>query len=128
MGDALIVTTVPEENLSLGAIWAYDASGEPVRLADYYGDKWIGRRRRELLARHPDAYYQLEIAVGDIWQPPAEPVAAPDVIDRTHGAAVRRSLYVFLNERLARLSRMLRTGRWVLGRARVRVVTCERLK
>lgn len=44
---------------------------------------------------------------------------------RAHREAVRRSLEAFLNEHLAQLYFMLRTGWWVLGKVRVRVVECR---
>lgn len=43
---------------------------------------------------------------------------------RAHRNAMRASLEQFLNTRLASLYHMVRTGWWVLGKARVRVVEC----
>jgi hypothetical protein len=109
MGDALVVMTVPEE------AWMI-----PL------GDK------RQAEDRHGRRTIWLPIAPGDVWEPPREPTERygfkwhenPEA-RRAHREAVRQSLEQFLNEHLARLYHMLRTGWWVLGKVRVRVVECR---
>lgn len=120
MGNALVMFTVPEENL--WGICDRDSKGKVFSLPRHYGSQWIGARRQALLRQHPNAFFQFEVSIGDVWELPRES-DSPDL--DAHGAAVRRSLQAFINERLRRLSRMVRTGRWLLERARVRVVACE---
>jgi hypothetical protein len=60
------------------------------------------------------------------WAPPREP-SEPGwhrdlELRKAHNEAVRQSLERFLNDRLAELDGMVRTGRWILQRARIRVV------
>jgi hypothetical protein len=109
MGDALVVMTVPEE------AWMIPM-GEKRTPED--------RHRRRTIS--------LAIEAGDVWEPPPEPTEQygfkwyehPEV-RQAHREAVRQSLEEFLNEHLARLYHMLRTGWWVLGKVRVRVVECR---
>jgi hypothetical protein len=112
MGDALVVMTVPEE-------------------------AWIGCER-DLAPNSPQATQRRRgtvswrIEAGEVWAPPPEPTDQyglrwyehPEA-RRAHRKAVQQSLEAFLNERLAKLYHMLRTGWWVLGKARVRVVDCR---
>ena len=100
MGDALVVATVPEE--------AFMREG------------------------HLNAFHQLPIGRTEIWEPPEEPTKRYGYgwyknrdARREHTAAVRASLERFLNEHLRKLNHMLRTGWWVLGKVRVRVVECK---
>ena len=112
MGDALIVTTIPEE------AWMTPMGDKPQ--PSTAEDR---HRRRTISWR---------IEAGDVWEPPAEPTERdgfkwyenPEAW-RVHRKAVQESLEQFLNERLARLYHMLRTGWWVLGKVRVRVVECR---
>ena len=109
MGDALVVMTVPEE------AWMVPM-GEKTTAEDRHGRRTIS----------------LAIEAGDVWEPPLEPTEQygfnwhehPEA-RRAHREAVRQSLEAFLNEHLARLYHMLRTGWWVLGKVRVRVVECR---
>jgi hypothetical protein len=110
MGDALVVTTVPDE------AWMAPMGEKRPAAAG-------GQRRRSIT---------WGIEAGDVWEPPGEPVDRYGVewyrnpaARRAHRKAVQESLERFLNERLARLYHMVRTGWWVLGRVRVRVIECR---
>jgi hypothetical protein len=80
----------------------------------------------------PSARYLEDLATqvaASVWEPPEEPRALgwhrdPE-LRREHNERVRQSLEAFCNERLAQLDGMVRTGWWILGRARVRVVEFE---
>jgi len=112
MGDALVVMTVPEE--------AWMAP--------------MGEKAQKSTAddRHRRRTISWAIEAGDVWEPPPEPTEQhgfnwyenPEA-RRAHREAVRQSLEEFLNEHLAHLYHMLRTGWWVLGKVRVRVVECR---
>jgi hypothetical protein len=107
MGDALVVMTVPEE-------------------------AWMAPPRPDAKAGVATRTIAWRIDPGDVWEPPREPIERYGLnwyenpaARRAHRKAMQESLESFLNERLARLYHMLRTGWWVLGKARVRVVECR---
>jgi len=109
MGNALVVMTVPKE------AWMVPM-GEKRAPED--------RHRRRTIS--------WAIEAGDVWEPPLEPTQRHGLkwyenpeARRAHRKAVQESLEKFLNEHLAHLYHMLRTGWWVLGKVRVRVVECR---
>lgn len=123
MGDALVVHTIPEEML----IWP-QLQRELRRRQEHSGS---GRKRKRVPAPNfqKQAMSELRIPEGGIWEPPAEPDGhewwRSAALRHRHAEAVRRSLEAFLNGHLAGLNHMLRTGWWVLGKVRVRVVECR---
>jgi|ERR1700682_2322622 len=135
MGDALIVTTVSEESLALGDLYDWNDKPERVRLSDLYSpEKWRRLRRKsaELLRRHPNAHHVVEVRPADVWDPPEEPWRTKGLnwhdkkgYRKQHCDAVRKSLETFINGHLDGLYHMVRTGWWVLGKVRVRVVECR---
>ena len=111
MGDALIVTTIPEE------AWIGSGSGT--------GSSPTAQGRGRGTVSWP-------IDGTDVWEPPSEPTVEHGSrwfenprARRAHRKAVQESLEEFLNERMSRLYHMVRTGWWVLGKVRVRVVECR---
>jgi hypothetical protein len=66
---------------------------------------------------------KITITRDDVWQLPAEPREIEKSRSRKsdHTHAVARSLEKFLNERLGRLHRMVRTGWWILDLVKVQV-------
>src|SRR5205823_5988369 len=75
------------------------------------------------------AFFRIPVQSADLWRGVPEPSERYGFewyknarARRGHQRAMRKSLETFLNERLARLYQMLRTGWWVVGKVRVRVV------
>lgn len=123
MGNELIVVTLPSENLAFTALRVNDKEGRSVSLHELYDRDEaykLMRDRRELLRRHPDAHYSIQVGLDTVWQPPPEPHRKKGAtrISR-HRKAMAKSLLDYLNERLAGLDEMLRTGSFVIERARV---------
>lgn len=129
MGNALVMFTTPTE--AVGARRrASDPPGTPP-------DHWLAGRKRksERTAEEPDAYYDVlpvPPVTDCVWAPPAEPWKTHGLdwhqdpqVRREHLHAVQESLETFLNRHLARLNGMVRTGWFVLGKLRVRVVECR---
>lgn len=136
MGSALVMTTVSEESIGLLGLKIqdpdhYDKTIEiDVRRA---GDIWVDRMaREEALKKHPRAFWDMHVPYKAVWQPPEEP-SGRDAInwhwDRKqlakHREVVRKSLEDFLNAKLAQLDQMVRTGWFIVGRARVKVTLRE---
>ena len=131
MGNALVVMVVPEEVFMLSNLAEPGPDGTLLRVyKEYPPDKWMWfrRHREHLYAHHPNAGYFLRVTEADVWSPPPEPRSRRDIAEVgggklriKHRRAVRASLDEFLNDKLRRLDRMVRTGWWILERARVRV-------
>lgn len=127
MGNELIITTVPSESLMQERLYVPGKDGQPVRLADLYPDRneWF-RVRSELRERHPDAFYMVPVPLSAVWDPPGEPYKAKGAKwIPAHRRAMTKSLLNFLNKQLAGLDQMLRTGSFVIERARVRAVSIK---
>lgn len=128
MGSAFIVTTVSNELIGLSPLRIWDPeSDESVPIEKPYGrGPWMPLREREALVRaHPDAFWMMPIPYSAVWRPPNEPDDLnwhwqPDARDE-HRERVRRSLEAFLNAGLARLDRMVRSGWFIIERARATV-------
>jgi hypothetical protein len=80
----------------------------------------------------PERLFADVLGKGATWKPPVEPWREHGTdwhkdkkLLKAHTEAVRKSLEDFLNGKLAELDFMLRTGWFVLGKTRVRVVECE---
>ncbi|SRR5258708_5630186 len=135
MGDALIVMTMAEEGLMQSCLYDWNDKGERVPLTDFYSrDEWRRLRlnRDELLRRHPNAHHVVDIRPADVWDLPEEPWRTKGInwhdkkrYRKQHCNAVRESLEKFINVHLDGLYHMVRTGWWVLGKVRVRVVECR---
>jgi hypothetical protein len=67
---------------------------------------------------------KITITRADVWQPPAEPRDMDwhedPVLREKQDWKVAESLQEFLNDKLSRLHRMVRTGWWILETAHVR--------
>lgn len=149
MGDSLVVYTVPDEALGWAQrqggvrarldagerrvpVWKMEqerGAGEGDRSARKLSSRSSRKRTPSSLEFRQRAMTELGIPQGGIWEPPSEPRVhewwrKPE-LRRQHAEAVRRSLEEFLNGHMARPYHMLRTGWWVLGKARVRVVECR---
>jgi hypothetical protein len=131
MGDCLVVYTVSEEALGWGQLQRElrARAGDGERSAQKLGSRSSRKRMPSSLDFRQRAMTEMGIPEGGIWEPPSEPEVhewwrKPE-LRRRHAEAVRRSLEEFLNGHLARLYHMFRTGWWVLGKVRVRVVECR---
>ena len=121
MGNALVVYTMGEEGLG----WVQRQ--REVRRRAERGES-PGRTSTPPNFRQV-AMSERGIPVGGVWSPPAEPETADwwrkPSLRRRHAKAVLDSLESFLNGHLSNLNHMVRTGWWVLGEARVKVVACR---
>jgi hypothetical protein len=92
---------------------------------------WVMRGDRAAIAkRFPGAIYMMPLPLDCVWDQPSE--RGLDLDDARnikrrvkHEAACRRSLATFLNSKLRELDGMVRTGWWILARARVRISIFE---
>lgn len=133
MGSALVMVTVPEELLGEVVLCCYDKRGNVVPLEDKRGRLFVhGKKRRRALEENPNAFLMLPVPPSAIWQPPPEPWQEhgsdwhfDPALLAAQNAKVKQSLEVFLNGNLQRLDHMVRTGWWILRKARVRVSTLE---
>ncbi len=127
MGNALVMMAVPEESLRFSNLYVLDEeTHKPVRLVQSRGHL-TGKQRDALLEKHPDAFWMLAVPRSAVWEPPPEPYGLGEkpALRAEHTKKVRASLTRFLNSQLASLDRMVRTGWWILQRARVRMTTFE---
>lgn len=127
MGNELIVITVASESLMHENLFVRGDDGRPRRLREIYADRdaWM-EARQHLRDRHPDAYYLVPVPLAATWAPPAEPRRKKGATwIPAHRRAMTRSLLEYLNGRLAGLDQMLRTGAFVIERARVLAVTVK---
>jgi hypothetical protein len=134
MSNELIVAVVPSEIFMFAKPVVWDeAKGEHVRVESLVSrEEWWSMRsdRAAILARFPNAIYLIPVPVDCVWDPPSERDlnlrSARAIKQRTaHAQACRKSLQGFLNSKLARLDHMVRTGWWILGKARVRLSVFE---
>lgn len=128
MGNALVVMTVPEESLPMSALRIAGKDGKPVPVPGLGGWPWKPREELEAtLVAHPDAFWILHVPRSAVWDPPGESggLATNRVARKVHAGQVRHSLLHFLNDKLAELDGMVRTGWWILQRARIRLATFE---
>jgi hypothetical protein len=147
VGDALVMFSVPEEALMVTAVRFSDPeTGRSRPLSEIEPAlAWAGLWRRprpasvpvglrplrlaEIQKRYPRAFFEFRVPVGAVWLPPAEArrgrLRLTAAWRRGHRERMRKSLAGFINGKLARLSRMVRTGWWVLDEARVRVVVMK---
>jgi hypothetical protein len=133
MGQALIVAVIPEELLSRDELGDVDPRDLDTWLAALHSDvDWRSPGQSEVVEHSPGAYLRVPLRYMKVWALPEEPwqVHGPDwhrdpQLRRAHHDAVRRGLQEFLNGQLAKLYHMVRTGWWVLGKARVKVTECR---
>lgn len=118
MGDSLIVMVLPDEALRLD-----DGSGRAVTVIR--GERIRPGAPPEPV-KAPERHYLIRVPESAIWSLPGEPEDDGWQRDRArvreHREAVRASLGEFINQNLAKLNGYVRTGAWILGAARVRVV------
>jgi hypothetical protein len=132
MGNALVVMVVPEEMLPTQALCTRDPKTGKPRKVHPDGSGWIPAAKwAALLRKHPDAFWPLDVPRTAVWQLPVEPRASrqrwyddPKLVAK-HRRAVHESLEAFVNEHLAQLDGMVRTGWWIVRQARVRVASME---
>jgi hypothetical protein len=122
--------TVPDEMLGFSSLCIVK-DGKVVEIDKKKGDWVDGRQRKRALREHPDAFFVWRVPYKALWVDMAlEPIGKhgidwfkePGQLD-AHNAKMKRSLEIFLNGKLKRLDRMVRTGWWILEKARVRVST-----
>lgn len=130
MGNALICFVVPEEMLGLQSLHIHDPkTGKPVPLETERFGAWIpGRLRRQTIEKHPEAFFMLPVPYTAVWQLPEEPWREKGVnwhwrpaVLGSHRKRVRASLEDFLNRKLRSLDEMVRSGWFIIKRARVKV-------
>lgn len=129
MSDELVMAVMPSEMFSVEQLVVWDPKkNRHVRVRDLYTrDEWWQQRRdyAKLEAAHPGLHWLLPIRPLDRWTLPREPYGlrarGASAGRLTHRRATRASLEMFLNDRLAELDGMVRTGFWILAEARVRV-------
>lgn len=118
MGNELIMAAVPSESVG-GYVW--------LRA------KNRAERKAAREARQRDEYQPFSLRMSEsLWRPPEEPWREHGLdwhkdpkVRRAHLKAVRESLEAFLNGHLAQLDGMLRTGWFILGKVRMRIVECR---
>ena len=129
MGDVLMMFVLPEEALGYTGLRVRDKQTGEVRELER-SRMWIPSEERERSIReHGDeAFWQIEVPFRAIWEPPEErrPEHGRDWHwDKTlldaHRERVRMSLESFLNDNLSKLDGMVRTGWFIVDRARARV-------
>ena len=134
MSNELIVAVVPSEIfMNVKPVVWDDVARKyvPIQTLVTREEWWSLRRSRTAItARFPSAVYLMPIPLDSVWEPPSErdlDLSRPRATRARakHAAACRKSLASFLNRKLRRLDAMVRTGWWVLSRARIRVSTFE---
>src|SRR5690348_15791411 len=126
MGSTLVMFTVPDEQVGMSPLCIMQ-DGKVVEVDRKPDRMWVdGRHREQVLREHPDAFFVWRVPYSALWQPPIEPYEKyggywfkQPARYRAHSEAVKRSLRAFLNRNLERLDQMMRTGYWVLAKARV---------
>ena len=121
MGNALVVMVVPEEMLPTQGLQVRDPKTRKPTKVRPDGTRWASPAQwAKLLREHPDAFWSLDVPRTAVWQLPVEPRAKrthwyddPGLVAK-HREAVRQSLESFVNEQLAQLDEMVRTGWWIL--------------
>ena len=128
MGNALVMMTIPEEALGYTPLCVRGKDGKPFEIEKKRGIWVEGKARKDLLREHPDAFFMMPVPYRAVWFPPEEPWKKKGLdwhwdpkLLAGHRAAVQRSFEKFLNGKLERLDRMVRTGWWILEQVRVRV-------
>lgn len=134
MSDELICAVVPSETFTYTKAVVWDAAKRedvPIQSLVSSEEWWTLRRDpAAIAARFPNAVYVMRLPIDSVWRQPSEgeldlhrPRAT--AARAQHAAACRSSLASFLNAKLRRLDGMVRTGWWILAKARVRVSTFE---
>lgn len=124
MGNALVMMVVREEDLTLNGLHARDPkTGDIVPLKT----KMLASYE-DTLDANPDAFWTLEVRTRDVWRLPAEPSEEHGYdwhwdasVLATHREVVKHSLESFMNRALEGLDEMVRSGWWILARARAKV-------
>ena len=115
MGNALIAMVVAEECLTQRNLRFAAARREIERLEHAWGGE----------PSKPERVHVLDVPHSAVWEPEREPLDLDWHKDpkkrRLQMARNRRSLERFLNRALEGLDGMVRSGWWILGKARVRV-------
>lgn len=134
MSNELIVAVVPSEIfMSVKPVVWDETKQEHVRVETLVSpEEWWPMRgdRAAILKRFPGAIYLMPLSIECVWDQPSERnlnLGSPKATARraAHADACRKSLQTFLNVKLTRLDQMVRTGWWILAKARVRVSVFE---
>lgn len=122
MGNSLITMAIRNESLMHEAL-CIRRDGEVVRLAE----AGIGSSDRERVRReHPEAFWVIEVPITAVWDGIDEPPGGsgwyrdPEKL-AAHRERVRVSLETFINGALGGLDEMLRTGWFIIRRARATI-------
>lgn len=122
MGNSLIAMSIRNEDLMHEAL-RIRRDGKPVPLAELGIDSSDRERvRRE----HPEAFWIVEVPIGAVWDGIDEPPGGsrwyrdPEKL-AAHRERVRLSLEGFVNGALEGLDDMLRTGWFIVRRARATI-------
>lgn len=121
MGNSLIAMAIRNESLMHEAL-RIRRNGEVVRLAETGFDSSDRERvRRE----HPEAFWIVEVPITAVWDGIDEPPGRSWYRDpgrlAAHRERVRVSLETFVNGELEGLDEMLRTGWFIIRRARATI-------
>ncbi|MBK8999582.1 MAG: hypothetical protein IPM35_28000 [Myxococcales bacterium] len=122
MGNSLIAMSIRNESLMHEAL-CVRRQGKVVRLAE----AGIASSDRERVRReHPDAFWVVEVPITAVWDGIDEPrgdsrwYRDPEKL-AAHRERVRLSLETFVNGALEGLDEMLRTGWFIIRRARATI-------
>ncbi len=121
MGNSLIAMAIRNESLMHEAL-CVRRQGKVVRLAE----AGIASSDREWVRReHPDAFWVVEVPITAVWDGIDEPPGRSWYRDperlAAHRERVRVSLESFVNGALEGLDEMLRTGWFIIRRARATI-------
>ncbi len=131
MGNALVMMIVGEEELALSDLEDPDPNKRGLLPLSRPG-RWVPAERERIRREHPDAFWTLRVPRTAVWEPPVEPYLekGPDwhrdpALLASHRERVRKSLEAFMNQKLAELDNMVRTGWFIIQRARASVTELE---
>jgi hypothetical protein len=126
MGNALTIMIVPEELIGHARLHIWDQKLGAYRRVERDGE---AAEREQVLAEYPDAFLLLPVPPGSVWQPPEEPWREHGLswhrnrrLVVRHERGVRDSLERYLNGRLRRLERMVRTGWFRVERVHAQII------
>lgn len=132
MSDELVMFTSPREGVTLRNMYEWRKGGE-ICVADLHKSPENPHGLvplEQAIREHPDAYFQLNVPVSALWEPPSDPERGEWWKDeakwRAYCDAVRDSLEEFINRALESFSGMVRAGcHFVFDEARAKVTKCE---
>ena len=131
MSDELFMFSYPREGVTQWNLFERGKDGVEVCVADLYSgpDNPHGIVSvRQAVREHPRAYFRINVPVAALWQPSCEPDQDGWEKDEAkwngYLEALKADLERFLNRTLGKLHGMVRTGRFVLRKVRVKLTEC----